>query len=69
MDIEHVIADHLLPHPTGALSHLQHKLVQVGADGGAPESSFSQQLVLDGRPLLSHVLQGILLPLGDRGGG
>lgn len=27
VDIEHVIADHLLPHPAGPLCHLQHKLV------------------------------------------
>lgn len=67
MDIEHVIADHLLPHPTRPLRHLQHKLVQVGADGRAPEAPFTQQLVLDGRPLLGHVLQGVLLPLGGGG--
>lgn len=67
MDVEHVVADHLLPHPAGPLRHLQHKLVQVGADGWAPESPFTQQLVFDGRPLLSHILQSVLLPLGDGG--
>lgn len=69
MDIKHVIADHLLPHPAGALRHLQHKLVQVGADGWAPKAPFTQQLVFYGRPLLSHVLEGVLLPLGDERGG
>lgn len=67
MDIEHVIADHLLPHPAGPLCHLQHELVQVGTDGRAPEAPLTQQLVLDGRPLLGHVLEGVLLPLGDGG--
>lgn len=65
MDIEHVIADHLLPHPAGPLRHLQHELVQVRTDGRAPEAPFTQQLILDGRPLLGHILEGILLPLGD----
>lgn len=65
MDIEHVIADHLLPHSAGPLRHLQHKLVQVGTDGRAPEAPFAQQLVLDGRPLLGHILEGVLLPLRD----
>lgn len=69
VDIEHVIADHLLPHPAGALRHLQHKLVQVGTDGRAPEASFAQQLVFNGRPLLSHILEGVLLPLRDEGMG
>lgn len=67
MDVEHVIADHLLPHPAGPLRHLQHKLVEVGADGGPPEATFTQELVLDGCPLLGHVLEGVLLPLGDGG--
>lgn len=64
MDIEHVVAHHLLPHPAGPLRHLQRKLVQVGANGWAPEAPFTQQLILDGRPLLSHVLEGVLLALG-----
>lgn len=65
MDVEHVVADHLLPHSAGPLRHLQHKLVQMGADGRAPEAPFTQQLVLDGRPLLGDVLERVLLPLGD----
>lgn len=69
MNIEHVVADHLLPHPTWSLRHLQHKLVQVGADGRAPEAPFTQQLVFDGRPLLCHILEGVLLPLWDENGG
>lgn len=63
MDVEHVVADHLLPHPAGPLSHLQGELVQVGANGRAPEAAFAQQLVLDGRPLLCHVFEGVLLSL------
>lgn len=64
MDVEHVVADHLLPHPAGPFCHLQGKLVQVGANGRPPEAAFAQQLVLDGRPLLRHVLEGVLLSLG-----
>lgn len=63
MDVEHVVADHLLPHPAGPLRHLQRELVQVGANGRAPEAPLTQQLVLDGRPLLRHILEGVLLAL------
>lgn len=63
MDVEHVVADHLLPHPAGPLRHLQGELVQVGANGRPPEAAFAQQLVLDGRPLLRHVLERVLLSL------
>lgn len=65
MDVEHVIADHLLPHSAGPLRHLQHELVQVGTDGWAPEASFTQQLVLDRCPLLRHVLECVLLTLRE----
>lgn len=63
MDVEHVVADHLLSHPAGPLCHLQSELVQVGANGRAPEAAFTQQLVLNGRPLLRHVLERVLLSL------
>lgn len=65
MDVEHVVADHLLPHPAGPLRHLQRELVQVGANWRAPEAAFAQQLVLNGRPLLRHVLEGVLLSLRE----
>jgi len=65
VDVKHIIADHLLPHPAGSLRHLQHKLVQVGADGRAPEASLTQQFVFDGRPIFSHILEGVLLPLRE----
>lgn len=65
VDVEHVIANHLLSHSTGTLCHLQHELVQVGTYGRTPEAPFAQKLVLNGRPLLGHILQGVLLPLKD----
>lgn len=67
VDVEHVVADHLLPHAARPLRHLQHKLVQVGADGGPPQAALPQELVLDGRPLFCHILQGVLLPLQGMG--
>ena len=63
VNVEHVVADHLLPHAAGPLRHLQDKLVEVGADGRAPETTLSKQLVLDASPLLRHVLQTGLLSL------
>lgn len=63
VDVEHVVTDHLLAHPAGPLCHLQQELIQVRADGRAPEAPLPQQLILDARPLLCHVLQGVLLPL------
>lgn len=42
LSIKHVIPHHLFPHSAGTLGHLQHPLVQVGADGGAPQPSLSQ---------------------------
>lgn len=63
MNVEHVVADHLLPHPAGPLCHLQGELVQVGANRRPPQAAFPQQLVLDRRPLLRHVLEGVLLSL------
>lgn len=66
LSIKHVVPHHLFPHSAGPLSHLQHPFVQVGADGGSPEPSFPQQLVLDLRPLLRHVLQRVLLALNTR---
>lgn len=65
VDVEHVVADHLLPHAARPFCHLQRELVQVGADGRPPEAALAQQLILDGRPLLRHVLQGVLLSLPE----
>lgn len=65
VDVEHVIANHLLSHPAGTLCHLQHELVQVGTDGRTPETPFTQKLILNGRPLLGYILEGVLLPLKE----
>lgn len=65
MDVEHVIANHLLPHSAGPLCHLQHELVEVGTYGRTPEAPFTQKLILNGCPLLGHILEGVLLPLKD----
>lgn len=65
VDVEHVVADHLFPHAAWSLSHFQNKLVQVRTNGGTPESTLTQQLVLQTRPLLTHVLQRVLLALQE----
>lgn len=69
MVIKHIVSHHLFPHPAGPFCHLQHPLVQVGADGRAPQPPLPQQLALDLAPLFRHVLQGILLTLTGKSPG
>lgn len=63
MNVKHVVPNHLLPHSTGTLSHVQLKLVQVGANGRPPEASLPEQLIFNPRPLIHYIFQCILLPL------
>lgn len=41
LNVKHVISHHLFPHSAGTLSHLQHPLVKMGANGRTPQTSLS----------------------------